>query len=27
MLNLRADSQRTSLPVRLRRRIAPAPRH
>jgi predicted tellurium resistance membrane protein TerC len=27
MLNLRADSRRTSLPVRLRRRIAPAPRH
>lgn len=26
-LNLRSDSRRTSLPVRLRRRIAPAPRH
>jgi predicted tellurium resistance membrane protein TerC len=27
MLNLRADSRSTSMPVRLRRRIAPAPRH
>jgi predicted tellurium resistance membrane protein TerC len=26
-LNLRADSRRTILPVRLRRRVAPAPRH
>jgi len=27
MLNLKADARRMGLPVRLRRRIAPAPRH
>jgi predicted tellurium resistance membrane protein TerC len=27
MLNLRADARRTNLPVQLRRRMAPEPKH
>jgi predicted tellurium resistance membrane protein TerC len=27
MLNLRADARRTTLPVQLRRRMAPEPKH